>query len=130
MYEHDNELKYGYDEFSETKSNNYKSLFNNKIEKKDSGIFRNKNLADNLKSIDFSLEFSKDVTGRIMHYDEKGILIVQIKYNDQLIELRVIEKVVEDGLFLIKDNIDSIIKNQDASKIILKKKIRVLKLRL
>ncbi|WP_157091956.1 hypothetical protein, partial [Proteus myxofaciens] len=122
LNKHGNELKYGYDEFLEVESQNYKSLFSNKIEKKDSRVFRNKNLADNLKSIDFSLEFSKEVTGRIMHYDEDGILIVQIKHNDRLIELRVIEKVVEDGLFLIKDNIDEIIKSQDVSKIILKKK--------
>ena len=37
---------------------------------------------------------------------KNGILIVQIKHNNKLIEISVVEPIVEDGLFLIKENIN------------------------
>lgn len=121
LYEQKGTLCYGFDEFTEVNSENYKPLFSNQKSSKAREIFRNKGIAEKLKTVDFSLEFSKDVTGRVMHYDEKGILIVQIKHNNKLIDISVVEDIVEDGLYLIKDNIDKIIELENVSNIILKR---------
>ena len=56
---------------------------------------------------------------------KRGILIVQIKYNDKLIDISIVESDVEDALYLLKDNINKIIEFEDASKIILKKQIKM-----
>ncbi|HEK3030721.1 TPA: hypothetical protein SMV09_003455, partial [Proteus mirabilis] len=121
LYEQKGELCYGFDEFIEVKSENYKPLFSNDKLSKNREIFMNKGIVEKLKTVDFSLEFSKDITGRIMHYDEKGVLIVQIKHNNKLIDISVVEELVEDGLYLIKDNINKIIELENVSKIVLKK---------
>ncbi|HGN0025588.1 TPA: anthrax toxin-like adenylyl cyclase domain-containing protein [Proteus mirabilis] len=120
LYEQKGTLCYGFDEFTEVNSESYKPLFSNQKSSKAREIFRNKGIAEKLKTVDFSLEFSKDVTGRVMHYDEKGILIVQIKHNNKLIDISVVEDLVEDGLYLIKDNINKIIELENVSNIILK----------
>ncbi len=121
LYEQKGTLCYGFDEFTEVNSENYKPLFSNQKSSKAREIFRNKGIAEKLKTVDFSLEFTKDVTGRVMHYDEKGILIVQIKHNNRLIDISVVEDLVEDGLYLLKDNINKIIELENVSNIILKK---------
>lgn len=121
LYEQGGIPCYGFDEFVEVSSKKYNPLFSNEKSSKSREVFRNKGIAEKLKTIDFSLEFSKDSIGRVMHYDENGILIVQIKHNNKLIEISVVEPIVEDGLFLIKENINKIIEHQNASKIILKK---------
>ncbi|QNH66271.1 hypothetical protein H7F13_02925 [Proteus vulgaris] len=123
LYEQGGIPCYGFDEFVEVSSKKYNPLFSNEKSSKSREVFRNKGIAEKLKTIDFSLEFSKDSIGRVMHYDENGILIVQIKHNNKLIEISVVEPIVEDGLFLIKENINKIIEHQNASKIILKKTI-------
>ncbi|QHZ88124.1 hypothetical protein [Proteus mirabilis] len=111
-----------FDEFIEVKSENYKPLFSNDKSSENRKTFINKGIAENLKTVDFSLELAKNVTARVIHYDERGILIVQIKYNDKLIDISIVESDVEDALYLLKDNINKIIEFEDASKIILKKK--------
>ncbi len=117
----ENESLFYFDEFIEVKSENYKPLFSNDKSSENRKTFINKGIAENLKTVDFSLELAKNVTARVIHYDERGILIVQIKYNDKLIDISIVESDVEDALYLLKDNINKIIEFEDASKIILKK---------
>ncbi|WP_419724367.1 hypothetical protein, partial [Proteus mirabilis] len=69
----ENESLFYFDEFIEVKSENYKPLFSNDKSSENRKTFINKGIAENLKTVDFSLELAKNVTARVIHYDERGI---------------------------------------------------------
>ncbi|WP_163907569.1 hypothetical protein, partial [Proteus mirabilis] len=61
----ENEPLFYFDEFIEVKSENYKPLFSNDKSSENRKTFINKGIAENLKTVDFSLELAKNVTARV-----------------------------------------------------------------
>ncbi|MDL5168322.1 RTX toxin [Proteus faecis] len=104
-----------FDEYTKSEISNYRSVWDcNNIE-------INKGIAENIKKIGFSLPFKDNITGRIVHYSKQGDLILELKKENILIEVIVKDTYVDEGVYLVKNYIDDILENSQASKIILNK---------
>lgn len=111
----DNNNYFIFNDFKESKVNKQKNHW------EDNPIDINKNIAENIKKTGFSLLFDESVTGRVIHYNEKGDLIVELKKDNKITEVIVKDLYIDEGLYLVKNNINKIIENNNASKIIVKK---------
>lgn len=101
------------DEYRKNPTTKYRSLWNqNEIELQ-------KGIAENIKKIGFSLPFKDGVVGRVIHYSEQRELILELKINNKLVEVVVKNASVDEGVFLVKNNLDKILENSQASKVIL-----------
>ncbi|WP_109406121.1 RTX toxin [Proteus hauseri] len=114
-HEIDNGNYFIFNEFKESEIKTHKSLWNS------NPIDTNKNIAENIKKAGFSLHFNENIIGRVVHYSEKGDLIVELKQDNKITEVIVKDIYIDDGLYLLKNNINKIIENNNASKIIVKK---------
>lgn len=114
-HEIDNEKYIIFDEYKKNEVSNYQSVWDyNNVE-------INKGVAENIKKIGFSLPFNDNITGRIIHYNEQRDLIVELNRDNKIIEVIVKDSNVDEGIYLIKNYLSEIIKNNKASKIILNK---------
>ncbi|MCT8230963.1 calcium-binding protein [Proteus terrae] len=114
-HEVNNEKYIIFDEYKKSEISNYQSVWdynNTEI---------NKGIAENIKKIGFSLPFNDNITGRIIHYNEQRDLIVELNRDNKIIEVIVKNSNVDEGIYLIKNYLSQIIKNDKASKIILNK---------
>ncbi|UDF26495.1 hypothetical protein [Proteus terrae] len=114
-HEVNNEKYIIFDEYKKSEISNYQSVWdynNTEI---------NKGIAENIKKIGFSLPFNDNITGRIIHYNEQRDLIVELNRDNKIIEVIVKDSNVDEGIYLIKNYLSQIIKNDKASKIILNK---------
>ncbi len=111
----DNERYIIFDEYTKSEISNYRSVWDyNNIE-------INKGIAENIKKIGFALPFKDNITGRVVHYSERGDLILELKKENVLIDVIVKDTYVDEGVYLVKSYIDDILENSQASKIILNK---------
>ena len=102
-----------FDEYKKTKSTKYYSSWER------GEIETNKAIAENIKKVGFSLPFKDGVVGRVIHYSEQSELILELKTNNKLIEVVVKDISVDVGILLVKNNLDKILENKKASKVIL-----------
>ncbi len=102
-----------FDEYKKTKSTKYYSSWER------GEIETNKAIAENIKKVGFSLPFKDGVVGRVIHYSEQRELILELKINNKLVEVVVKDVPVDAGIFLVKNNLDKILENKKASKVIL-----------
>lgn len=111
----DNNKRYLFiDEYEETEGNSYKSYLD-KNEK-------NKGIANTLKKLGFELPFSDKINGKIVDYDLKNNLTIELIKNNKIIEVIVKNTDVIEGVYLVKNNLERIIENNLVSKVIVNKK--------
>ncbi|MGO2679777.1 MAG: calcium-binding protein [Proteus vulgaris] len=114
-HEVDNKKYIIFDEYKRRETSNYRSAWDyNNIE-------INKGVAENIKKIGFALPFNDNIVGRVIHYSEQVGLVVELKIESKIVEVIVKNSNVDDGVYLIKNHLEQIIENSEASKIILNK---------
>ncbi|HEJ9687462.1 TPA: RTX toxin [Proteus mirabilis] len=101
------------DEYKKNPTTKYRSLWDQ------SEIELHKGIAENIKKIGFSLPFKDGVVGRVIHYSEQRELILELKINSKLVEVVVKNVFVDEGIFLVKNNLDKILENNKSSKVII-----------
>ncbi|WP_235977840.1 hypothetical protein [Proteus mirabilis] len=65
------------------------------------------------------MPFKDGVVGRVIHYSEQRDLILELKINSKLVEVVVKNVFVDEGIFLVKNNLDKILENNKSSKVII-----------